>query len=170
MQLTEFALSVFNHLWQFYVGTTSLSLLSYHQMRVWAVVPSIMGQVLWALGRLAPSTYQTVRTGWSLQAAPQMKVLSNTMPSPPCWQRRLFATWVSITSSHTFLERKKKVNWGKVTVLSLVLLYFCQLAGIGQTCGIRKLLGQSSFGGFFAQWMTVVCVRKGEGGEREVDD
>lgn len=43
----------------------------------------------------------------------------------------------------TYIFGKKKKRSTGVRLLSLLLLCFCQ------TCGIRKLLGQSSFGDFF---------------------
>lgn len=122
-------------------------------MRGWAAVPGIMGQALLDLDRLALSTCQIVRTGWSLQAAPQKKVLSITMPFPQCWQRRLSATWVSVTLSHKFW----KCKLGKGCIVSLPFLCLSvSFVVIGQ------MVGQSAFDALGIFFCTVdddgVCV------------
>lgn len=68
-------------------------------MKDWAAASGIMALARWGQVQLALSTCQTAKTGWSPRVALQMKVLVITVPSPPCWQRRHFATWVSWTSA-----------------------------------------------------------------------
>lgn len=68
-----------------------------------------------------------------------------------------------------FWKEKKKLTG--VRLLSLLLLISASLLWLAK-CGIRKLLGQSSFRvSFYVQWMTQ-CVWEKERGEREreVDD